>query len=225
MSVTVGEHTVCVVCREERDTTVMCSWLGVGTGNSRQTLYQLIDNEIAQAKSGNPASITLKVNNLEDKGLVNRLYSANNAGVKIRMVIRGMCALVPGIEGVSENIQIISIVDRFLEHPRVLITENGGDPLVYISSADWMTRNIDHRIEVAVPIRDPKLKRRIMDIINIHFTDTVKARRIDKEMSNTYVPRGNKRKVRSQIAIYDYLKHIEKQEKKKMASSISHDKH
>ena len=141
------------------------------------------------------------------------------------MVIRGMCALVPGIEGVSENIQIISIVDRFLEHPRVLITENGGDPLVYISSADWMTRNIDHRIEVAVPIRDPKLKRRIMDIINIHFTDTVKARRIDKEMSNTYVPRGNKRKVRSQIAIYDYLKHIEKQEKKKMASSISHDKH
>lgn len=107
----------------------------------------------------------------------------------------------------------------------MLITENSGDPLVYISSADWMTRNIDHRIEVAVPIRDPKLKRRIIDIINIHFTDTVKARRIDKEMSNTYVPRGNKRKVRSQIAIYDYLKHIEKQEKKKMASSISHDKH
>ncbi|PKF81042.1 polyphosphate kinase 1 [Vibrio sp. vnigr-6D03] len=197
----------------------------VSPRNSRQTLYQLIDNEIAQAKTGNSASITLKVNNLEDKGLVNRLYSANNAGVKIRMVIRGMCALVPGIEGVSENIQIISIVDRFLEHPRVLITENGGDPLVYISSADWMTRNIDHRIEVAVPIRDPKLKRRIIDIINIHFTDTVKARRIDKEMSNTYVPRGNKRKVRSQIAIYDYLKHIEKQEKKKMASSISHDKH
>ncbi|MBD1555746.1 polyphosphate kinase 1 [Vibrio sp. S9_S30] len=197
----------------------------VSPSNSRQALYRLIDNEMAQAQAGKPANITLKMNNLADKGLVNKLYSANNAGVKIRMVIRGMCALVPGVEGVSENIQIISIVDRFLEHPRVLITENGGDPLVYISSADWMTRNVDHRIEVATPITDPKLKQRIIDIVNLHFTDTVKARRIDKEMSNAYVPRGNKRKIRSQIAIYEYLKHIEKQERKKMACSINHDKH
>ncbi|EJG1658404.1 polyphosphate kinase 1 [Vibrio parahaemolyticus] len=185
--------------------------LMVSPRNSRTQIYRLIDNEIANAKAGKKAGLTIKVNNLVDKGIVTRLYAASNAGVKINMIIRGMCALVPGIEGVSENIRIISIVDRFLEHPRVVITHNDGDPQVYISSADWMTRNIDHRIEVAAPVRDPRLKQRIIDITNIHFTDTVKARLIDKEMSNSYVPRGNRKKVRSQIAIYDYLKNIEKQ--------------
>ncbi len=185
--------------------------LMVSPRNSRTQIYRLIDNEIANAKAGKKAGLTIKVNNLVDKGIVTRLYAASNAGVKINMIIRGMCALVPGIEGVSENIRIISIVDRFLEHPRVVITHNDGDPQVYISSADWMTRNIDHRIEVASPVRDPRLKQRIIDITNIHFTDTVKARLIDKEMSNSYVPRGNRKKVRSQVAIYDYLKNIEKQ--------------
>ncbi|TON24877.1 polyphosphate kinase 1 [Vibrio parahaemolyticus] len=185
--------------------------LMVSPRNSRTQIYRLIDNEIANAKAGKKAGLTIKVNNLVDKGIVSRLYAASNAGVKINMIIRGMCALVPGIEGVSENIRIISIVDRFLEHPRVVITHNDGDPQVYISSADWMTRNIDHRIEVAAPVRDPRLKQRIIDITNIHFTDTVKARLIDKEMSNSYVPRGNRKKVRSQVAIYDYLKKIEKQ--------------
>jgi polyphosphate kinase len=186
----------------------------VSPRNSRTQLYRLIDNEIANAKAGKKAALTIKVNNLVDKGIVNKLYGASNAGVKIKMIIRGMCSLVPGIEGVSENIQIISIVDRFLEHPRVVITHNDGEPQVYISSADWMTRNIDHRIEVAAPVRDPRLKQRIIDITNIHFTDTVKARLIDKEMSNSYVPRGNRKKVRSQVAIYDYLKNIEKQIRK-----------
>ncbi|MGL1137892.1 polyphosphate kinase 1 [Vibrio parahaemolyticus] len=185
--------------------------LMVSPRNSRTQIYRLIDNEIANAKAGKKAGLTIKVNNLVDKGIVTRLYAASNAGVKINMIIRGMCALVPGIEGVSENIRIISIVDRFLEHPRVVITHNDGDPQVYISSADWMTRNIDHRIEVAAPVRDPRLKQRIIDITNIHFTDTVKARLINKEMSNSYVPRGNRKKVRSQVAIYDYLKNIEKQ--------------
>ncbi|MGB2079673.1 MAG: RNA degradosome polyphosphate kinase, partial [Vibrio sp.] len=150
-----------------------------------------------------------------DKGLINKLYGASSAGVKIKMVIRGMCSLVPGVKGVSDNIEIISIIDRFLEHPRVIITENDGDPNVYISSADWMTRNIEHRIEVGAPIKDPKLKQRIIDIINIHFIDTMKARRIDKEMSNTYVPRGNRRKVRSQIATYDFIKQLEKKERQR----------
>ena len=130
---------------------------------------------------------------------------------------------MPGLEGISENIQIISIVDRFLEHPRVIVTHNDGDPLVYISSADWMTRNIDHRIEVATPVRDPRLKQRIIDILDIHFTDTVKARWIDKSMSNTYVPRGNKKKVRSQIAIYDYLKRIEKQTRRNIKIKQEHE--
>ena len=183
----------------------------VSPRNSRKQLYHLIDTEINNALEGKKAAITLKANNLVDKGLVNKLYEASSAGVEIKMIIRGMCSLVPGIEGVSENIRIISIVDRFLEHPRVLITHNGGNVQVYISSADWMTRNIDYRIEVATPVRDQRLKQRIIDIINIHFTDTVKARWIDKEMSNSYVPRGNRKKVRSQIAIYDYLKQVEKQ--------------
>ena len=187
----------------------------VSPRNARKQLYRLIDAETANARAGKKAAITLKVNNLVDKGLVNKLYGASASGVEINMIIRGMCSLVPGVEGVSDNIKIISIVDRFLEHPRVLITHNDGDPLVYISSADWMTRNIDHRIEVAAPIRDPRLKQHIIDIIDIHFTDTVKARWIDKEMSNTYVPRGNRKKVRSQIAIYDYLKNVEKQTKKR----------
>ncbi|MET2971826.1 polyphosphate kinase 1 [Vibrio harveyi] len=198
---------------------VRFSHLIVSPRNSRKQLYRLIDGEIANAKAGKKAALTIKVNNLVDKGIVNKLYGASNAGVKINMIIRGMCSLVPGIEGVSENIRIISIVDRFLEHPRVVITHNDGDPQVYISSADWMTRNIDHRIEVAAPVRDPRLKQRIIDITNIHFTDTVKARLIDKEMSNSYVPRGNRKKVRSQVAIYDYLKNIEKQTRKQKADA------
>ncbi|MBE4607149.1 polyphosphate kinase 1 [Vibrio navarrensis] len=186
----------------------------VSPRNSRTQIYRLLDSEIANAKAGKKAEITLKVNNLVDKGLISKLYGANNAGVKIRMIVRGMCSLVPGVEGVSENIEIISIIDRFLEHPRVLVVHNDGNPLVYISSADWMERNIDNRIEVMAPVRDPRIKQRIIDILNIQFIDTVKARRIDKEMSNSYVDRGNRKKIRSQIAIYDYLKNVEKQTRK-----------
>jgi polyphosphate kinase len=186
----------------------------VSPRNSRERLYNIVDKEISFAKQGKRAEITLKINNLVDTGLIDKLYEANNAGVQIRMIIRGMCSLVPGIEGLSENIKIISIIDRYLEHPRVIISHNNGDPAVYISSADWMTRNMDYRIEVGAPIRDPRLKQRIIDIINIHFTDTVKARWIDKEMSNAYVARGNRKKIRSQIAIYDYIKNSERQTRK-----------
>ncbi|ELK8509305.1 polyphosphate kinase 1 [Vibrio vulnificus] len=186
----------------------------VSPRNSRSQLYRLLDREIHNAQAGKKASITLKVNNLVDKGLISKLYAANSAGVKIRMIIRGMCSLVPGLEGISENIEIISIIDRFLEHPRVLVVHNDGDPQVFISSADWMERNIDNRIEVMSPVRDARIKQRIIDILSIQFTDTVKARRIDKEMSNNYVERGNRKKIRSQIAIYDYLKNVEKHTRK-----------
>ncbi|EGR7967271.1 polyphosphate kinase 1 [Vibrio vulnificus] len=186
----------------------------VSPRNSRSQLYRLVDNEIANAQAGKKAAITLKVNNLVDKGLISKLYAASSAGVKIRMIIRGMCSLVPGLEGLSDNIEIISIIDRFLEHPRVLVVHNDGDPQVFISSADWMERNIDNRIEVMSPVRDLRIKQRIIDILNIQFTDTVKARRIDKEMSNNYVERGNRKKIRSQIAIYDYLKNVEKHTRK-----------
>tara|TARA_R110001583_G_scaffold11285_1_gene51297 strand:- start:11115 stop:13217 length:2103 start_codon:yes stop_codon:yes gene_type:complete len=191
----------------------------VSPRNSRDRLYSLIDTEINNAKAGICSGITLKINNLVDKGIIYKLYEASMAGVKIRMIIRGMCSLVPGIERVSENIEIISIIDRFLEHPRVLICENAGDPAVYLSSADWMTRNIDKRIEVAVPVKDARLKQRIIDIVAIHFTDTLKARKIDKTMSNHYVARGNRKKISSQLAIYQHIKQVEKQTRQEYQKS------
>jgi polyphosphate kinase len=194
----------------------------VSPRNSRRRIQKLIEREIEHAKAKRKAGITLKVNNLVDKSLVNLLYRASSEGVKIRMIVRGMCSLVPGVKGVSQNIKAISIVDRFLEHPRVFAFENGGERDVYISSADWMTRNIDNRIEVGAPIRDPRLKDRIMDILEIQFSDRTKARIIDKEMSNTYVKRGNKKKIRSQIETYDFLKQLERQELKH-AEKLQHD--
>lgn len=170
----------------------------------RRRLNQLIDNEIKSAEESNKAEIILKVNNLVDHDLINRLYKANNAGVKIKLIVRGMCALIPGMKGISENIQAVSIVDRFLEHPRVMIFHNSGEPSVFISSADWMERNIDHRVEVAIPIYDEELKKRIIDIINLQLSDNCKARKINQSQDNNYIKRG-KKEIRSQIAIYDYL--------------------
>ncbi|WP_043128824.1 polyphosphate kinase 1 [Aeromonas media] len=177
--------------------------------NSRRQLYRLIDNELANAKAGHPSGITLKINNLVDRDLINRLYAAGQAGVPIQMIIRGMCALRPGVPGLSDNIRVISIIDRFLEHPRVMVFHNKGNPQLYISSADWMSRNIDGRIEVGTPIYDERLKQRILDILELQLSDTCKARVIDADQKNEYVKRGNRRKVRSQVAIYDYLKRIE----------------
>lgn len=181
----------------------------VSPQNSRQKLCEFIDREISNAELGLNAGILLKLNNLVDPELVDKLYAASAAGVKVRLIIRGMCSLVPGIPEVSENIQVISIVDRFLEHARVYVFDNYDNPQVYISSADWMTRNIDYRIEVGAPVNDPVLKQRVLDILDLQWNDTVKARIIDKDMNNHYVTRGNRRKVRSQLATYDYLKTLE----------------
>lgn len=188
---------------------VSFEYLLVSPQNSRDKLYQLIDTEIENALANRDAGITLKVNNLVDKGLAERLYQASSAGVKINLLVRGMCSLIPNLPGISENIQVISILDRYLEHDRVYVFNNGGDKKVYLSSADWMTRNIDYRIEVAVEILDPTLKNRVLETLDILFSDTVKARVIDKESSNRYVSRGNRRKVRAQNAIYDYIKALE----------------
>ena len=177
--------------------------------NCRRQLYRLIDNELANAKAGQPSGITLKINNLVDRDLINRLYAAGQAGVPIQMIVRGMCALRPGVPGLSDNIRVISIIDRFLEHPRVMVFHNKGNVQLYISSADWMSRNIDGRIEVGTPIYDDRLKQRILDILELQLSDTTKARLIDAEQQNLYVKRGNRRKIRSQVATYDYLKRIE----------------
>ncbi len=178
--------------------------------DSRRSLSIMIERETKAALQGQRAEIFIKVNNLHDKRLVDRLYRASQAGVKIRMIIRGMCMLVPGIPGVSDNIEIISIVDRFLEHPRVAVFYAGGEKEVYISSADWMTRNIDNRVEVGVQIPQKNLRKRIIDILELQWRDTTKARIIDAEQQNRYRPRGNKRKIRSQIAIYELLEKHEK---------------
>ncbi len=179
--------------------------------NARPRIYEMIEREIANAKAGKFASIHLKVNNLVDSGLVNKLYEASRAGVKIRAVIRGMCTLKPGIEGLSENIYITSIVDRFLEHPRVMVFHNDGNEELFISSADWMTRNLDYRIEVGAQILDPKVAERIKKILEIQESDNRKSRIIDAEQKNVYVKyEPGSPKIRAQIDIHDYLEEYEK---------------
>ena len=184
--------------------------LQVSPNHSRNRIYELIDAEIEQAKQGQKAEIILKVNNLVDSGLAKKLYKASGAGVKIRLIVRGMCNLQPGVKGLSENIQAISVVDRYLEHPRVAIFHAGGDKTTYISSADWMTRNIDHRVEVGCPVLDKKNKKVIKDLLELQWRDTTKARVIDAEQTNAYVRRGNRKKIRSQVETYNYLKQLER---------------
>ena len=184
--------------------------LQVSPLNARTKIQALVRQEIQNANEGHKAKITLKINNLDDKLLIDDLYKASQAGVIIKAIIRGMCSLVPGVKGLSENISVISVVDRFLEHPRVMVFENAGETKMFISSADWMTRNMDFRIEVGCPIYDEDLKNRIMDILNIQFNDTLKARVIDKQQTNHYVTRGNRKNLRSQTEIYRYLKALEK---------------
>lgn len=179
--------------------------------NARSRIYEMIDREIAFAKAGKEAFIRLKVNNLVDNGLTKKLYEASQAGVKIRAVVRGMCSLKPGIEGLSENIYITSIVDRFLEHPRVMIFHNDGNEEIFISSADWMTRNLDYRIEVGAQILDPKVSERIKKILEIQENDNRKSRIIDAEQKNVYVEsKLEDPKIRAQIAIHEYLQELEK---------------
>ena len=180
--------------------------LMVGKFNLRSKFYELIDNEIAAAKAGKPASMTLKINSLEDKGIIQKLYEASNAGVKVTLIIRGICCLVPGIPDVSENIEIISIVDRFLEHARVFIFYNNGNEQVYLSSADWMERNLSYRIETAFPVYDPELKREILELIDLQLKDNVRARIIDKHNRNEYRRTGNDIPVRAQLETYFYFK-------------------
>ncbi len=174
---------------------------------SRHKFSTLVENEIALAYAGKDALIVLKMNSLEDKKMIQLLYKANNAGVKIRLLIRGMCCLVPGIKGQSENITVTSIIDRFLEHGRVYYFRNDGDEKLFIGSADWMTRNLTHRIEVIAPVLDETNFKIVKDILNIQLTDNVKARTIDADQKNNYLE-NKKKKIQSQLATYEYFKTI-----------------
>ncbi|MBD0833705.1 polyphosphate kinase 1 [Aestuariibaculum sediminum] len=170
---------------------------------TKKAIFKLIDAEIENVKQGKIGYIRLKMNSISSYDMVDKLYEASNAGVKIQMIVRGICCLIPGVKGMSENIEAISIVDKFLEHPRVYIFGNNGDPKVYISSADWMTRNIENRVEVSCPIYDEDIKREIIDTFNISWSDNVKARLLCNSQSNQY-RRNDKEKVRSQFATYQY---------------------
>src|SRR6202012_3138651 len=172
--------------------------------DSRPAIYGLIDTEIKNAKAGKPAYMILKMNSLADEQLIIKLYEAKNAGVKIQMIIRGMCCLVPGVKGYSENIEIISIIDKYLEHSRVHIYCNGGDELIYLTSADFMTRNIDTRVEAGFPIYEEDLKKEIRDIINIQLDDNTKAREINSQNNNKSHKPNTDIPCRAQIDIYNY---------------------
>ncbi len=163
-----------------------------------------IEHETILARHGKKAYITAKMNSLVDQDIIDKLYEASQAGVKISLIIRGICCLVPGVEGLSENISVISIIDRLLEHCRVFIFGNDGNEIIYLSSADWMTRNLENRIEAAFPILDPDCRKIIKDLINLQLSDNVKARIIDKNLDNHYKV-DNGKPLRSQIAIAKYL--------------------
>tara|TARA_B100001971_G_scaffold214875_1_gene255101 strand:+ start:1151 stop:3190 length:2040 start_codon:yes stop_codon:yes gene_type:complete len=167
-------------------------------------LFSMIDHEIENSKKGKKSVIILKLNSLTSYKFVDKLYEASNSGVKIKLIIRGICCLIPNLKNLSENIEVISVVDKYLEHPRVYIFENGGDKKVYISSADLMTRNLNNRVEVACPIYQKDLKKQILDTIKISLNDNVKSRLINLNKQNEFVENKNK-KIRSQWDTYDYF--------------------
>lgn len=181
-------------------------YLIVSPLESRTKFYTLIDREIKIAKSGKPAYLIFKVNSLADEGIVEKLYDASNAGVKIKLIVRGICCLVPGIKDFSENITVISIIDKFLEHARVFIFGNNGKEEMFLSSGDLMSRNFEHRVEVGFPVLDEDVKQEIRDIIDFQLQDNVKARDITRLNNNKYHKNRLSTKVRAQVQTYNYLK-------------------
>ncbi|MBA3899324.1 MAG: polyphosphate kinase 1 [Bacteroidetes bacterium] len=172
----------------------------------RKRFMKLINHEIKNAKEGKSASIQLKMNNLSDPEFISKLYEASKAGVKIKMVVRGVCSLIPGIKGLSENIEAISIVDRFLEHSRIFIFGNGGNELYFLSSADWMVRNLDYRVEIACPIYDKDIQKELKTFMDMQFKGNVKARIIDGTRNNKYRKIEADKPFRAQYELYGYFK-------------------
>lgn len=172
--------------------------------HTRKKIVKFIKKEIKNHKRGLPSGINLKLNSLSDKEIIDLLYRASSEGVKVRLIVRGIHSLIPGIEGLSENIESISVIDKFLEHPRVYWFKNGGEDRVFISSADMMERNLDYRVEIASPVYNPELKKIVMDTFELSFNDNIKARYHDSDFSLDYRI-NNLPPLRSQFATYDYL--------------------
>ncbi len=174
--------------------------------NTRTFFMEMIENEIRNAKKGKPAWMIIKLNNLVDDAIIAKLYEASQANVKIKLIIRAICVLIPGIPGLSENIEAISIIDKYLEHSRIMIFCNNNDEKYYIGSSDWMQRNLDHRIEVTTPIYDKNIQKDLKEMVNIQLKDNVKARLISAVNPNSYKSTDDSKKHRSQIEFYNYLK-------------------
>ena len=181
----------------------------------RNKFYSLIDYEIEQAKLGNEAKIVIKVNSLEDQEIIDKLYEASNAGVRIRMIVRGICCLVPGVPNQSENIEIISIIDRYLEHARIFKFHHAGEELMFMGSADWMTRNLSRRVEVVTPIYERTVKKQVNRVLEYQFRDNVKARIIDAELSNKFKEKGaDGRDYQAQRSIQRYFEKLAQRKRK-----------
>lgn len=178
----------------------------VGPFNMRKQFEALVDNEIKNVQEGKKGKMILKMNSLEDKQMISKLYEASNAGVKIKIIVRGICCLIPGVEGMSKNIKVISIIDRYLEHGRIYMFHNDGDEKIYLASADWMKRNLSRRVEVGFPIKEKSLRKEIKKLIKLQLKDNVKARRLNLTQSNPYKKSTAKKLVRAQYDFYHYLK-------------------
>ena len=192
-------------------------YLGVGQFNLKPMLIDLIKNEIKNAEMGRPAKIILKMNSIHDEEMIGYLYEASQKGVEVKMIIRGICSLVPGVKGISTNIEAISIVDRYLEHARIFLFHNNGSDKIYLSSADWMVRNLHRRIETMFPVLDKDLQGVIKDLLNIQLMDNVKARFIHYKDNNKYRKDTTDLPVRSQVETYYYMmRYTDKKKKKKV---------
>ena len=182
------------------------SRIAISPTGLRRRLVELIDREILASSPQEPGLIMAKLNSLEDQGMIEALYRASRAGVKVLLNIRGICCLRPGVKGVSENITVTSIVDRYLEHARIIYFRNGGHDEVYISSADWMVRNLDRRLEILCPVVDAPLRRRLIGMLGIYMADNVKALRLTSEGTYERVPAKKGKRIRAQEEIYQQAK-------------------
>ena len=194
--------------RKKPDTedSIQFNHLLVAQFNLQQQFLSLIDREIYHAKQGLEAGIVIRLNNLEERVLINKLYEASQAGVKVQLIVRSICCLVPDVKGLSENIAIKRIVGRYLEHGRVFIFRNKGQELVFMGSADWMNRNIYTRIEVCFPVYDEAVKKQVRAIVQLQLLDNVQAVLIDQHLNNVPVAvQENGPAVDSQAAIYNML--------------------
>ena len=179
----------------------------VSPHHTSKKLFNLIENEISNAKKGIKSEIILKLNSFTSYKFIDKLYEASRSGVKVKLLVRGICCLIPNKAGFSENIEVKSVVDKYLEHARVYVFENNGDKKVYISSADLMTRNIEKRVEVACPIYQKDIKNQILETLKISENDNVKTRLINYDPQNKFVNKLGK-KIRSQMDTYDYFNDI-----------------